>query len=124
MLRLATALGEAGHAVAVATGPEFRARAERAGFTTFDCGIQVGAAFGRLAERYPEQEYNRLEPSQILGWYLPHLFAETLAPALLTDLEPIVSRWRPTSWSTTARSSRDPGPAGAVPLVESIAGAR
>jgi UDP:flavonoid glycosyltransferase YjiC (YdhE family) len=95
LLPLAKALVDAGHEVAIAIGPELRPRAKAAGFKTFDAGLAVEAAFERLAERYPDQDYNRLEPAEILGWYLPHLFGEVLAPAMLSDLEPLVRDWRP-----------------------------
>ncbi|HKV59023.1 MAG TPA: glycosyltransferase [Ktedonobacteraceae bacterium] len=95
LLPLAQALADAGHEVAIATGSDMRRRAGAAGFTTFGAGLAVDAAFGRLAERFPDQEYNLLEPSEILGWYLPHLFGEVLAPAMLDDLEPLVRKWQP-----------------------------
>jgi UDP:flavonoid glycosyltransferase YjiC (YdhE family) len=95
LLPLAQALVDAGHEVAIATGPDLRPRAEAGGFTTFGAGLPIDAAFGRLAELFPDQEYNRLKPSEILGWYVPHLFGEVLTPAMLDDLEPLVRVWRP-----------------------------
>jgi UDP:flavonoid glycosyltransferase YjiC (YdhE family) len=95
LLPLAKALIDAHHEVAIATGPELRPRAEAAGFTAFDAGLAVGAAFERLADLFPDQPYNRLAPSEILGWYLPHLFGEIFTPAMLDDLEPLVQSWRP-----------------------------
>jgi UDP:flavonoid glycosyltransferase YjiC (YdhE family) len=95
LLPLATALSDARHEVAIGTGRELRPRAEAAGFETFGAGLAPGAAFERLAELFPDQVYNRLAPAEILGWYLPHLFGETFAPAMLGDLEPLVRTWRP-----------------------------
>jgi UDP:flavonoid glycosyltransferase YjiC (YdhE family) len=95
LIPLAKALVEARHEVAIATGPDLRLRAEAAGFTAFEAGMAIEAAFGRLAEIYPDQPYNRLAPSEILGWYLPHLFGEVLAPAMLEDLEVVVQDWKP-----------------------------
>ena len=95
LLPLAKALSDARHDVAIAIGPELRPRAEAAGFTAFDAGLAVGAAFERLAEQFPDQAYNRLEPGEILDWYLPHLFGEIFTPAMLGDLEPLVRSWRP-----------------------------
>src|SRR5579863_1715928 len=95
VLPLAKALSDARHEVVIVTGPDLCPRAEAADFTTFSAGLTVGAAFERLAETFPDQAYNRLEPAEILGWYLPHLFGEVLAPAMLNDLEPIVRNWRP-----------------------------
>jgi UDP:flavonoid glycosyltransferase YjiC (YdhE family) len=95
LLPLAQALADAGHEVAIATGPDMCRRAGAAGFTTFNAGIAADVAFGRLADRYPDQEYNRLAPSEILDWYLPHLFGEVMAPLMLDDLEPMVRKWQP-----------------------------
>jgi UDP:flavonoid glycosyltransferase YjiC (YdhE family) len=95
LLPLASALADTGHEVAIATGSDLRPRAEAAGFPAFDAGISPGAAFEQLAERHPDQEYNRLKPDEILDWYPPHLFGEILAPAMLSDLEPLVRSWRP-----------------------------
>jgi UDP:flavonoid glycosyltransferase YjiC (YdhE family) len=95
LLPLVKALSDAHHEVAIAIGPELRPRAEAAGFTAFDSGLTISTAFERLAELFPDQAYNRLEPAEILAWYLPHLFGEILAPAMLDDLEPLVRNWRP-----------------------------
>lgn len=95
LLPLAQALAHAGHEVAIATGPDMCRRATAAGFSTFKAGIAADIAFGRLAERYPDQEYNRLAPSEILDWYLPHLFGEVMTPLMLDDLEPLVRTWQP-----------------------------
>ena len=95
LLPLAKALSDAHHEVAIATGSELRPRAEAAGFTAFDAGLAISTAFERLAELFPDQTYNRLEPAEILGWYLPHLFGDIFAPAMLGDLEPLVRSWRP-----------------------------
>jgi UDP:flavonoid glycosyltransferase YjiC (YdhE family) len=95
LLPLARALVSAGHEVAIATGPDLRPRAEEAGFPAFEAGIDVGEAYSRLAELFPDQEYNRLAPEEILDWYTPHLFGEVLTPAMLADLEPLMQSWRP-----------------------------
>ena len=95
LLPLASALVDAGHKVAIAIGSELRPRAEAAGFPAFDAGIDGGVAFERLAERYPDQKYNRLRPDEILDWYPPYLFGEILAPAMLGDLEPLVLSFCP-----------------------------
>jgi len=95
LLPLAMALSDAGHQVAVATGCELLARVEAAGCTALAAGLDMDAAFARLAERYPDAPYNRLVPLDIMGWYVPHLFGEIMAPAMLSDLEPLVRMWRP-----------------------------
>ena len=95
LLPLALALVNAGHEVVIATGSDMCRRAGAAGFTAFQAGIAADVAFGVLADRYPDQEYNRLAPSEILDWYLPHLFGEVMAPLMLADLEPLVRSWQP-----------------------------
>ncbi len=95
LLPIANALIAAGHDVAIATSPELCPRAEAAGFTAFNSGLVLRAAFEQLVDLFPERAYNRLEPAEILGWYAPHLFGEILAPAMLGDLEPLVRSWRP-----------------------------
>jgi hypothetical protein len=66
LLPLAKALTDADHEVAIATGSNLRLRAEAAGFPAFDAGIDIGVAFGRLAEIFPDQEYTRFAPEEIL----------------------------------------------------------
>jgi UDP:flavonoid glycosyltransferase YjiC (YdhE family) len=95
LLPLAKALVDAHHEVAIATGPELKPRAEAAGFMAFEAGISISEAFERLAVLFPDQHYNRIAPSEILGWYLPHMFGEVLAPAMLGGLELLVQGWKP-----------------------------
>jgi UDP:flavonoid glycosyltransferase YjiC (YdhE family) len=95
LLPLARSLAAAGHEVAIATGPDLRPRAEAAGFTAFEAGMPISMAFQRMTERYPDREFDRLASHDILGWYLPHLFGEVLAPAAALDLESLIWRWRP-----------------------------
>ena len=94
LLPLARALAAAGHAVTVATGPDVLARAA-AILPAEPAGLAVGAGWAAMAARHPDGAYDRLAPEAILDWYVPHLFAEVLAPAMLADLAPIVARWRP-----------------------------
>ncbi|MDQ6672892.1 MAG: hypothetical protein M3069_19475 [Chloroflexota bacterium] len=95
LLPLAKALADAGHAVAIATGSELRPRAEAAGFTTFSVGRPLSDAFDELSRRFPDRIYERLAPVEIVPWYLPHLFGESIAPATLEDLQTVVRSWRP-----------------------------
>src|SRR6266852_2015776 len=87
LLPLANALVAAGHDVAIATGADLRPQAAAAGFTAFSAGIGVSEAFQQLAQRFPDRIFDRLAPAEILHWYLRHLFGETIAPAMLADLE-------------------------------------
>ena len=95
LLPLANALVDAGHDVAIATATDTRARAETAGFATFSAGIGMSETWQRLVRRYPDQAYTRLAPDEIMPWYLPHLFGEIVAPAMLEDLVPLVRTWSP-----------------------------
>ena len=95
LLPIARALADAGHDVAIATNGEIRARSEAAGFTTFAAGISLDEAYARVARTYPAEDYNRVAPDAILDWWLPHLFCEIIAPAMLDDLEPLADSWRP-----------------------------
>ena len=51
LLPLASALAEAGHDVAVATGRDLCPRAEEAGFVAFEAGLSIPFAFERLAAK-------------------------------------------------------------------------
>ena len=105
--------------MAIATAAELRPRAAAAGFAAFDAGIGIGAAFQQLARLFPDQEYTRLEPGEIVGWYLPHLFGEVLAPAMLADLEPLVRTLAAAMSSCTTPGSspaRSPRRALALPV--------
>lgn len=95
LLPLARTLADGGNEVAVAVASDLGARAEAAGFKTFAVGITAGAGFGRLAELFPDRRFDRLLPEEIFGWYVPHLFAEVLAPAMLADLDGLVADWKP-----------------------------
>lgn len=95
LLPLASAFANAGHEVAIATGPDLCQRVRAAGLVAFETGLSVSDAFERLARTYPDGEYNRLAVDEILGFYVPHLFGEVLAPAMLEDLEQLVALWSP-----------------------------
>src|SRR3954447_21645014 len=95
LLPLTLALRDGGHTVAIATGADVRPRAARFGVETFTVGLSIPESFRQLALRFPDAEYNRLTPVEILDWYVPHLFGEILTPATLADLEPLVREWRP-----------------------------
>jgi UDP:flavonoid glycosyltransferase YjiC (YdhE family) len=95
LLPLARALAAEGHAVAIATGAGMQPAAQAAGFKTFAAGLDVPSAFAQLQMRFPNREYEQLVPEAIMQWYLPHLFGEIMAPAMVEDLEDVVETWRP-----------------------------
>ena len=95
LLPVAQALKQADHDVAIVTGPDLLSRALSAGFTAWRAGLGMKEAFDKLAARFPDGEYNRLAPDEILAWYLPHLFGLVLVPAMLDDLQPLADSWQP-----------------------------
>ena len=95
MLPLAGALRDAGHEVAVATAPQLCARAEDAGLVALAAGRDVEEWWPELEARHPGRPWERLAPEDILLWFIPHLFVEVGARAMLDGLAAHVERWRP-----------------------------
>ena len=95
LLPLAKALGSAGHDVAVATAPALCPRVREAGLTALPAGRDFEDWWPRLSERHPDEPWRRLDPDEILGWFIPHLFAEVAAVEMLDDVVSVVERWRP-----------------------------
>jgi len=95
MLPLAQALRRAGHDVLVAVAPELCGRVERAGLAATPAGLDFGGWWPELQRRNPGEPWSRLRPDEILGWFMPHLFAEVGAAAMLDGVVAAVERWRP-----------------------------
>jgi UDP:flavonoid glycosyltransferase YjiC (YdhE family) len=95
MLPLAIAFRDAGHDVIVAIAPELAPRVVAAGLTAVPAGDDLPAWWQELERRHPGQPWNGLAPERILHWFIPHLFAEVGAPAMLRDLRVITAGWRP-----------------------------
>ncbi|MGH7746772.1 MAG: glycosyltransferase, partial [Candidatus Dormibacteria bacterium] len=95
MLPLAAALRAAGHEVAVAIAPQMCARAADAGLVALEAGRDVETWWPELEERNPERPWERLRPEDILLWFIPHLFVDVGARAMLDGLAAQVERWRP-----------------------------
>src|SRR5438445_2399488 len=95
MLPLARAFRDAGDEVAIATVPELLPRAEAAGFTAMRAGEDFADWWPELQRLNPGEPWTMLAPEEILQWFVPHLFGEVGAPAMLRDLVPIVGDWRP-----------------------------
>lgn len=93
MAPIATALRDAGHQVAFATGARFHPTIERAGFTTFSCGLDYDAATNALT-KLPEWAdicTRESQPAlrQVMG------FVEGLSYHMAVDVLPVVESWRP-----------------------------
>src|SRR5689334_1126243 len=87
---------DAGHTVRFATGASVQERIERAGFAVMPvapAGLEEG--FRILAERVGGPPGAGLAPDEVLQWFMPHLFAATLAPLTLPDLLSVVAQWQP-----------------------------
>jgi UDP:flavonoid glycosyltransferase YjiC (YdhE family) len=95
MLALAKAIEDRGHEVAVAVGPSLARRAEAAGFRALPAGISLDEGESRLGGLFPDRRHERLLAEHIFGWYVPHLFGDVLAPAMLGDLDGVVADWKP-----------------------------
>lgn len=96
LLPLARSMADAGHAVRFATGASMRERIERTGFDVDAVGPDdMEEVFRVLAERLGGPPGAGLTPEEILPWFVPRLFAATLAPLVLPDLLSAVESWRP-----------------------------
>ncbi|HEX6493058.1 MAG TPA: glycosyltransferase [Candidatus Dormibacteraeota bacterium] len=95
MLPLARALHRAGHEVAVAVAPGMCPRVATEGLLALESGRDIESWWPALEERNPERPWERLLPEEILLWFLPHLFVEVGARAMVDDLAAHVDRWRP-----------------------------
>ena len=95
MLPLAQALRRAGHEVAVATAPGMCGRVAEEGLVALEAGRDIDSWWPELEERNPGRPWERLIPEEILLWFMPHLFVEVGARAMVEGLAAHVERWRP-----------------------------
>lgn len=95
MLPLARALGRAGHEVAVAIAPRRCARVAEDGLVPLAAGLDFDGWWPELEARHPDRPWERLLPEEILLWFVPHLFVEVGARAMVDGLAAHVARWRP-----------------------------
>ena len=93
MVPLARALDDRGHDLRWAVGPDACATVEQVGFDAVAAGLSRNERMAELARRHPEFDELPLEvqPERQFA----KVFGEIGAPAMLTDLLPIVGSWRP-----------------------------
>lgn len=95
LLPLARAFADQGDevlvgAAAAATGP-----AAAAGLPVAEVGPDLAEWWRRLADRVPGTPGDGLPADRILRYFIPRLFAEVGAPAMLADLLGLATGWRP-----------------------------
>lgn len=95
ILPLARAFEAAGHSVAVAVHAELCHRVETAGLIAFPAGTSLKSWFAELERRHPDRPWDQLPRDGIMQWFLPRLFGDVGAPAMLDDLLRIAGTWRP-----------------------------
>jgi UDP:flavonoid glycosyltransferase YjiC (YdhE family) len=79
----------------VATAPALCPRVREAGLRAIAAGRNFEDWWPVLAERNPGEPWTRLRPEEILGWFIPRLFAEVGAEAMLEAVVAAVERWQP-----------------------------
>ena len=90
---LARAFAQAGHEVAFATSPYFKAHVEAAGFSFLPAGIDYAE---RRARFEPFQgEHLALPLEERRAFLFPHMFGTIEAPAKIEELRDLVRAWRP-----------------------------
>jgi UDP:flavonoid glycosyltransferase YjiC (YdhE family) len=92
---LALALRDAGDEVLVASGQSVCERAGSMGLAAAPVGTEVEQWFETLRSRVRGIPGDGLPPERILGYFLPRLFGECGAPAMVDDLITLVADWRP-----------------------------
>ena len=93
MVPLARALDDRGHDIRWAVGPDACATVEQVGFDAVAAGLSRDGRMAELSRRYPE--FDELPPEVQPGPMFAKVFGEIAAPAMLADLLPLVSSWRP-----------------------------
>jgi hypothetical protein len=93
MLPLANALLCRGHKIGWCTSPDALPELDGLSLDRFAVGLSMLAARKAYRERWPHALTLRGEA--LSGHTFPHLFGAVIAPAMIDDLESVVSRWRP-----------------------------
>lgn len=93
---LADAMVGAGDDVRFSSGAAVADRIGRAGF---DCDVggpaDIDEGFAALVERIGTEPGAGLAPDEVLEWFIPNLFAATIAPMVLPELLSFMERWEP-----------------------------
>jgi UDP:flavonoid glycosyltransferase YjiC (YdhE family) len=92
---LADAMVEAGHDVRFVSGAVVSDRIEQTGFGCDVAGpADIDEGFAALIERVGPEPGAGLAPDEVLDWFIPNLFAATVAPRVLPGLLEVVGRWK------------------------------
>jgi len=81
--------------VIFSTGNEFAMYVKERGVEFFSTGQSFDRWWQRLCEEHPEQEFNKLEPHEVLLWYVPNLFAEIGITMRYAELFELANEWQP-----------------------------
>lgn len=95
LLPLARAFAEQGDEVLVASAAAATAPAAAAGLPVAEVGPDLAEWWRRLTERVPGRPGDGLPADRILRYFIPRLFAEVGAPAMVPDLLRLATGWRP-----------------------------
>lgn len=95
MLPLAAAVAGAGHSVAVAVSADLCNLVDSAVMTAMPAGASQAQWLGELQRRHPGKPWCGLSEERILPWFVPRLFGEIAAPAMVADLLRIDADWEP-----------------------------
>jgi UDP:flavonoid glycosyltransferase YjiC (YdhE family) len=93
MVPLAQAIQNRGHDVLWATGPDSQGAVRNAGLHGVVAGLTAGEAMQEFWRRHPEAR--ALPPEQVPAAMFSGMFGEVAAPAMVTDLLPVVREWQP-----------------------------
>jgi hypothetical protein len=96
LVPLARAAADAGHEVQFASGASVTGRIRDTGLASFDIGPPGQEPFFEaLTRRIGGEPGAGLAPERILDWFVPNLFAATVAPLVLPDLLEVMEWWQP-----------------------------
>jgi UDP:flavonoid glycosyltransferase YjiC (YdhE family) len=93
LVPLARSFQSRGHELRWAIGPDGSAGVEQAGFEAVAAGLSRPERLAELVRRYPK--FDQLPPHEQPDFMFGKVFGEIAAPAMFTDLLPLVESWQP-----------------------------